>query len=1178
METALRLGIDSTGATRGADEAKKGLDSVKQSAEKTVNAVDFLKSSLKTLGVTWVAMKILDHAKDIALLNARYETLGVVLQTVGRNAQYTSNQMNAFVQSVQSKGIAMVESRQAIIQMTQAEMDLTKASQLARVAQDAAVIGGINSSEAFTRMISGIQKAEMEILDTIGLRVNFEAGYNRMAASLRKTTAELTDQEKVQSRMNEVFRAGVLITGAYEASMDTAGKQITSMNRYIDDLKVKGGEVFNETLTVGVLALTRGLQDANGEIDEMAKNKQLQEWGQSLVEIFVELADVLNNLVEAAKFGYKLATGDKRHAALRDQEEQERKATFGENWMGGANAPVDFNDMKKSADIAEKYKALHAQIGTYWEYIDQAEQEGNKALNRFSKALADRRAAVAKTESEGSTASISDFVMQYKTAADIAAKRLKVDPNMLLSQWGLETGWGKSVIPGTNNLGNIKDFSGAGVSAKDNATGSVDKYKVYSSPDQFAEEYANMIMRKYPQVMGQKTAEGFATALKQGGYAEDPKYVDKISSIYNRVTGQANQMQQVFAAKAEAKRSDAAVRMQKIIDDHGNEEEKMRVELKKLDTLYQQASEGLGGAELVSVRKQYQVAKDRIISQFDKTFQLRQELKQATKEILAKAQAGEDSEPITAAFGKEESVRKVLEAQYSFKKGGKYEKVDGKDKTDYLAAVEREQTAQNRLKYAETNQAAGEDLKTQERLLQLTKEMGGESKYTNAIRAQGALQQFQQQKDLLLQAGMSKIATQVQGQLERELADARKRDAIERSRDLLLYTQQMDQQVKQMEFETQLMGKNTTEREKAIAGRQIELKIKEMSRGATTAEIEELLRLQDVMKNQINKAIDDRKAKETDMYFGINEASRKYLEDAGNQARQFESLFSGTFSRLEDALVGFVKTGKFEWAGLVDFMITELIRMQIKSAMSDGIKALTGGGGMGDWIKGLFGGGGAGAASAAGDIAGTAAQEAAAASMTTLAVSADTSAISMEFAATGADFLAASLDIAAPSADIMALSMDYAAISADMTTLSLEFLMEAAFAAAAALEAAAVSSTVSSAFADGGIMTSYGSMPLKKYASGGVASFPQIALYGEGSRPEAIVPLPDGRSIPVMMQGDVGGGGVMVNVSVVVNNDGTSSSDTDTKGMSDQFGQQLAAVVANEIVKQQRPGGLLYGK
>ena len=52
-------------------------------------------------------------------------------------------------------------------------------------------------------------------------------------------------------------------------------------------------------------------------------------------------------------------------------------------------------------------------------------------------------------------------------------------------------------------------------------------------------------------------------------------------------------------------------------------------------------------------------------------------------------------------------------------------------------------------------------------------------------------------------------------------------------------------------------------------------------------------------------------------------------------------------------------------------------------------------------------------------------------------------------------------------------------------------------------------------FANGGIMTSKGPIQLNHYANGGIASSPQMAIFGEGSRPEAYVPLPDGRSIPV---------------------------------------------------------------
>jgi len=104
--------------------------------------------------------------------------------------------------------------------------------------------------------------------------------------------------------------------------------------------------------------------------------------------------------------------------------------------------------------------------------------------------------------------------------------------------------------------------------------------------------------------------------------------------------------------------------------------------------------------------------------------------------------------------------------------------------------------------------------------------------------------------------------------------------------------------------------------------------------------------------------------------------------------------------------------------------------------------------------------------------------------------------------------------------------------------------------------------------ANGGIMTGDGLMPLNKYASGGIARSPQLAMFGEGSRPEAYVPLPDGRRIPVAMQG---GGGTTVNVSV----DASGSSVQGDGPNANQLGRVLGAAVQAEIVKQQRPGGLL---
>ncbi|KUZ35282.1 glucosaminidase domain-containing protein [Burkholderia territorii] len=134
------------------------------------------------------------------------------------------------------------------------------------------------------------------------------------------------------------------------------------------------------------------------------------------------------------------------------------------------------------------------------------------------------------------TFSPTSFAAQFGGVADAVGKQLGVDRNVLLAQWGHETGWGKSVIPGTNNLGNIKDLSGGGVAARDNMTGTTDSYRAYASPSDFASDYASLIARKYPNAVGAGAdMSRYASALKAAGYAEDPQYVAKLQAAMQTV-------------------------------------------------------------------------------------------------------------------------------------------------------------------------------------------------------------------------------------------------------------------------------------------------------------------------------------------------------------------------------------------------------------------------------------------------------------------------------------------------------------------------------------------------------------------------------------------------------------------------------------------------------------------
>lgn len=115
-------------------------------------------------------------------------------------------------------------------------------------------------------------------------------------------------------------------------------------------------------------------------------------------------------------------------------------------------------------------------------------------------------------------------------------------------------------------------------------------------------------------------------------------------------------------------------------------------------------------------------------------------------------------------------------------------------------------------------------------------------------------------------------------------------------------------------------------------------------------------------------------------------------------------------------------------------------------------------------------------------------------------------------------------------------------------------------------------------FADGGVMTAQGPLPLRGYASGGIANSPQLAVFGEGSLPEAYVPLPDGRTIPVTMSGGAAGAGAMgaghvFNISVNVSDAGAATRGDSAGGR--DLGQAVANAVRQELLAQKRAGGLL---
>lgn len=281
----------------------KEIEDLGKSVKKTDSSMSGLRSTLTDVAKIWGTLKVAQYVKDTALLAARYETLGVTMNVTGRNAGYSTEQMRGFADQLQRTGISMIESRQQLTSMAAAQLDLSKAHELARAAQNLAVVGNINSSEAYARMVQGIKSGEVEVLRTLGLNLTFEQSYKALAKQLGVNSTKLTEQEKLQARMNIVLQAATGYSGTYESAMATAGKKLSSLTRYIEDFRVVSGEAFGPATGAFVDGLTESIRGMTETLKEPGAQETLRLLGNlagKSVSVTFRIADQLYGAFETA--------------------------------------------------------------------------------------------------------------------------------------------------------------------------------------------------------------------------------------------------------------------------------------------------------------------------------------------------------------------------------------------------------------------------------------------------------------------------------------------------------------------------------------------------------------------------------------------------------------------------------------------------------------------------------------------------------------------------------------------------------------------------------------------------------------------------------------------------------------------------------------------------------------
>jgi phage-related protein len=289
MEMRARVSADTAQFTRGMQQASQAVEGFSKTTGR-------LNSAMIGLGVVAGGAGAAIIAFGVKSFNAaaRVDELNYAIDAIGKSTGLGGQALADEALEVKNMGIEMEIAQKSVLKFAQNNLELGKASDIARIAQDLAIISGENSTDTFNKLTHAVITGRSEVLKSVGIQENAGQMYAKFAKSIGKTTKELSYQEKQQAVLQGVMAEGVKVFGTYEAAMKSPGKTLRSFARLHNELQVAMGNVLLKAFGPIILA-AYDLEKAITKAVE--KNKTFQAVLGALQAVFTKLTQPLTDFI-----------------------------------------------------------------------------------------------------------------------------------------------------------------------------------------------------------------------------------------------------------------------------------------------------------------------------------------------------------------------------------------------------------------------------------------------------------------------------------------------------------------------------------------------------------------------------------------------------------------------------------------------------------------------------------------------------------------------------------------------------------------------------------------------------------------------------------------------------------------------------------------------------------------
>lgn len=211
---------------------------------------------------------------------AQSQAASVALGVVAEKAGYTAEEINALKQEMIDIGVAEETAVDTLLKLAGAEQDLTKAVDLARVAQNAAAVSGKSDEESITRMTHSIITKNTEMTRDMQLGVDRTKMVKEYTKATGIAAKEIDNRTLVELYLNGVIEAGIKLEGAHTNVLGTAAGTAQSTAQQIRGLKKALGDVFLPAYTLLINEWSGAVADMGVWVEN--NKASLTEWAAML--------------------------------------------------------------------------------------------------------------------------------------------------------------------------------------------------------------------------------------------------------------------------------------------------------------------------------------------------------------------------------------------------------------------------------------------------------------------------------------------------------------------------------------------------------------------------------------------------------------------------------------------------------------------------------------------------------------------------------------------------------------------------------------------------------------------------------------------------------------------------------------------------------------------------------